>query len=153
MSFGLAHESNKNNVGRIKTSISSTHSRILPDVNKLNRGSSDHISHLQGIFGNQTLHMPEHSNKIGFNFAKIGIQSKLEVSQSGEAYEQEADRVAEQIMGMSISSDSVVSTPTTKDERIYRKCAACEMKEKEEDEKQLNIGRKPSTGSNLGSKW
>ena len=32
---------------------------------------------------------------------KTGIQTKLKVSQPGDVYEQEADRVAEQVMRMS----------------------------------------------------
>jgi hypothetical protein len=96
-----------------------------------------------------------HSQQMGnqaysnarFDFSKIGIQPKLKVSQPGDPYEQEADRVADQVMRM--SSPNHVSSGVSKDEeRIGRKCAACEMKKSEEDE-HLKISRKPSTVSNL----
>lgn len=87
---------------------------------------------------------------IGFNFAKTDIQEKLKVSQPGDVYEQEADRVAEQVMRMS-DSNHISSTETKKEERIHRKCSACEMKkeEEEEEEENLNISRKSSAISNI----
>jgi hypothetical protein len=38
---------------------------------------------------------------IVFDFAKIGIHPKLKIAQPGDVYEQETDRVAEQVMRMS----------------------------------------------------
>jgi hypothetical protein len=38
---------------------------------------------------------------IVFDFAKIGIHPKLKIAQLGDVYEQETDRVAEQVMRMS----------------------------------------------------
>jgi hypothetical protein len=40
-------------------------------------------------------------SNIVSDFAKIGIHPKLKIGQPGEVYEQETDRVAEQVMRMS----------------------------------------------------
>ena len=84
----------------------------------------------------------------GFDFEEIGIlQPKLSVSQPGDIYEQEADVIAEQVMRM--SAEKPIAPPLLRNkENIDRKCAACEMKE-EDEEKILDISRKPSTSSNL----
>ena len=74
------------------------------------------------------------------------FNQKLKVSQPGDAYEQEADRVTEHVMRMPIS-DSSAPTTTAKEQGIDRKCSACE--EKKEEEKNLNISRKPSSTSDL----
>ena len=72
---------------------------------------------------------------------------KPRISQPGDVYEQEADRVAEQIMRMSTLSHTGL-TVSNEEERIDRKCSSCEMKEARE-EKRLNISRKPSASSSL----
>jgi hypothetical protein len=88
------------------------------------------------------------SNRAEFDFAKIGIlQPKLKVSQPNDVYEQEADRVAEQVMRISVPSNTVSYSASNEEEHIARKCTACEIKE-EEDEK-MRISGKPSTTSNL----
>jgi hypothetical protein len=146
MSFALAHQS-KNNSRDSKTSTpakcTSTHHRIK----NLNRDSPEYIFHLQRTIGNQAIQrlMGSSNAAVGFDFAKISIlQPKLKVSQLGDAYEQEADRIAEQVMRMADPSDSVMPQGAAIDEeRIDRKCRACEMS-KEEDKK-LEISRKPST--------
>jgi hypothetical protein len=89
-----------------------------------------------------------------FNFLdnKSIIQAKLKVSQPGDEHEREADRVAEQVMRMSLglSIISSTTTPTNYEEGIDHKCATCEMKEEnEEKDEHLNISRKLSTTSNL----
>jgi Domain of unknown function (DUF4157) len=73
------------------------------------------------------------------------FQPRLKISQPGDVYEQEADRVAEQVIRMS-TSDSVAPMITTTDEAVNLKCSACEMKEEEQHEK-LKISRKPSAAS------
>ena len=50
------------------------------------------------------------------------IQPKLRISQPGDKYEQEADRVAEQVMRM---SDKEVSGPPKSATTIQRKCSSC----------------------------
>ena len=67
-------------------------------------------------------------------------------------YEQEADRIAEQVMRISTSSESTSRKTTTRgEERIDSKCAACEMNEKDEEEedKELKISRMASSVSDL----
>jgi hypothetical protein len=105
--------------------------------------SHDSIIHLQRTIGNQAVQRLMRSN-VGFDFAKIDIQPKLKVSQPGDVYEQEADRVAEKVMRMS-ESDSITSIPN-KEEGIDRKCAACEVKN--ENKKRIEISRKLSESAN-----
>jgi hypothetical protein len=51
-----------------------------------------------------------------------GIQTKLAVSQPGDQYEREADRVAEQVMRMPDSSHSVSGLAALADHSVQRKC-------------------------------
>lgn len=117
-------------------------------VTSLNKDPPDYILHLQRTIGNQAVQRlvrSSNNNPKGFDFSKIGIQPKLKISQPGDTYEQEADRVAEQVMRMSDPLESVINPgEITNDEKIDRKCAACEMKEEEENNK-LQISRKLST--------
>ena len=58
------------------------------------------------------------------------IQRKLVVNEPGDQYEQEADRVAEQVMrmpepGLSTAKSSLHAAPV-----VQRKCAQCEEEEK-----------------------
>ncbi len=74
--------------------------------------SVDHILNLQRIIGN---------NLVG-RFLKSGmLQNKLRVGHPGDKYEQEADRVAEQVMRMpepqKVSKDNF---------HIRRACTKCE---------------------------
>jgi hypothetical protein len=158
MSFALAHKSKTNKSGNDKISTPAKHhSFTYPNhrINNLNRNSVDSIFYLQRAIGNQAVQKLMRSKGAAFDFAKVGIQPKLKVSQPNEEYEQEVDKVAEQIMRMPVSSDLVMPIDSRKDKDIMsRKCAACEMKERkedeDEDEKQLHISRKPSqTVSNL----
>jgi hypothetical protein len=151
MSFALMHQSkNKAADSKISTSAKRSPSHHHDHINSLAMYSHDSIIHLQRTIGNQAVQRLM-ANNVPFNFAKIDIQPKLKVSQPGDIYEQEADRVAEQVMRISIS-DPITSNISRNHQRIdRRKCSACEMKEKEEEEekKNLNISRKPSTISNL----
>ncbi len=75
------------------------------------------------------------------------IQPKLRISQPGDIYEQEAERISEQVMRMQSIPDSDIFSRNGKNEEedviggISHKCAACEKKEREEIP--LNISRKP----------
>jgi hypothetical protein len=112
-------------------------------INNLNENSADYVFQLQRAIGNQAVQRLMHPNNGGgFDFAKIAIQPKLKISQPGDEYEQEADRVAEQVMKMSVLDDSVGPMMSTKEEGIDRKCAVCEMKEEEEEKVNLNISRR-----------
>ncbi len=51
----------------------------------------------------------EQSGEAGKDLKEIGIQTKLTVGAPGDAYEQEADRVASQVMSMSAPPDSSAS--------------------------------------------
>lgn len=145
MSFTLAHQSKTNKAGDAKTSTPTRHSSHHR-INNLDRDSPDSILYLQQAIGDHAVQSLMRSS-TGFDFGKIGIQPKLKISQLGNAYEQEADTVAEQVMRMAIPLDLAAPIMTAKDEeRIARKCAACKTNEKkqDEDEKQLNISRKSS---------
>jgi hypothetical protein len=151
MSFALAHQSKTNNSKDSNTLTPAKHSSSAAHhhIANLNRASPDYIIHLQGTIGNQAVQRLIRSNNAGFDFAKIRIfQPKLMISQPGDEYEQEADKVADQVMRMPDSSDSVIPIEATKHEGIDRKCTACEMKD-EEDEEDLNINRKPLDVSDL----
>ena len=69
-------------------------------VSNLAMNPHDSIIQLQQTIGNQAVQRLMRS-KAGNDAMKNGIQTKLKVSQPGDAYEQEADRVAEQVMRMS----------------------------------------------------
>ena len=70
------------------------------------------------------------------------------MAKAGDAYEQEADRLAEQVMRMS-DSDSITSVvPNKEDKNRFGDAPACEMNE-DAEEQELNISLKQSTPSNL----
>lgn len=66
--------------------------------------TQDYIVHLQPatISNHETSrYTNSNNNAAGFDFVKIGIiQPKLKISQPDDAYEQEADKVADQVMRM-----------------------------------------------------
>ena len=74
------------------------------------------------------------------------MQTKLSVSQPGDIYEQEADRVAEQVMRITDVQENVASLSTMNDDTVGRKCQSCQ----EEEETEMNISRKSYDGD--GSK-
>jgi hypothetical protein len=143
MSFALPRQS-KNNAAGIKTSTAAKHySSTHNHINNLKaKDSPETILYLQRASSNQAVQRIMHSNIAGFDFANISIfQPKLKVSQPEDEYEQEAGKVA-QVMRMSISDDSVVPMMSTKEEDIDRNCAACKIKEEEEDKVNINTSRK-----------
>ena len=97
MSFANDHKS-KNNEKQNKVSPSSNQFS-KNDIKKETNSNQDFILHLQRTIGNQAVQRLMHSN-IKFDFSKIAIQPKLKLSQPGDGYEQEADRVAEHIVHM-----------------------------------------------------
>ena len=76
----------------------------------------------------------------------VPIQAKLTVGAPGDRYEQEADRVADQVMRMSADNAATLSAPP----QIQRLCAGCEdelqrqVEEEEEEEEMLQT--KPQAG-------
>lgn len=107
MSFALVHQ-NKNKGDNDKTPTFSKYSHTLV------KRSNDYFNRLQTI-GNQTASPTNHTS--GFDFAKIGIQPKLKVSQPNDPYEQEADKIADQVMRTSMD-DFVQSSISKNDEKI-----------------------------------
>ena len=76
------------------------------------------------------------------------IQAKLTISRPGDEYEQEADRVADQVMRMPApQSDSagLSITPVTA-HQAQRKCAECE-----EEEEEGKLQRKESGGAEVSA--
>jgi hypothetical protein len=132
--------------------ISKNHFNNLANNNNISNyypQTNNQLQNTNSKTNNQSFKKPFHSN-VNFNFANI--QTKLKVSQPGDVYEQEADRIAEEVMRMSSILDPIITSNTLQNhERIdRRKCSACEMKEKEEEEKKnLDISRKSSTIFNL----
>ena len=84
----------------------------------------------------------------GFDFAKIGIfQPKLRISQPGDEYEHDANKVAEQIMRRP-TTNSIYLTAAKKEKSVDRDCEACgAMQKREKNDKQSNISRKTSIKS------
>jgi len=96
---------------------------------------------------NQYASIPSHSSLSGFNFSNISIlnnsniQTKLKISQPGDRYEKEADRVADQILQMPVSDSDLNSS--YKESHLHQKCSNCQMKESDGEEKdKLKISRK-----------
>jgi hypothetical protein len=134
------HQSNGNK--EVDSKVSASHSKPSHNANDFVMDSGDSINHLQRTVGNQVVQKLARSSSRGaeFDFARIEVQPKLKVSQPNDPYEQEADRVAGQVIRMQTAN---LSTPRSNKtaETIGRKCEACEMK-KEEEKKNLMISRK-----------
>jgi hypothetical protein len=83
-------------------------------------------------------------NRNNISEVHHNIQTKLKVSQPGDDYEQEADRVAEQVMRMPSLKQPYFSTISDDDEnkKIGRKCKSCED---EEDSEKFKISRKENS--------
>jgi hypothetical protein len=95
-------------------------------------GSQSPIIQIQQIIGNQTVQQLVRSGKI---------QAKLSLSQPGDIYEQEAGRVAEEVMRLSPSEESPLPQRDSEYQQIGRKCKRCE---EEEEFENIIIGRKES---------
>ena len=148
LSFALGPQS-KNEEARNKTSATPVkHSSHGGGVSRMAMTSHDSIIHLQKTIGNQAVQRLLRS-KARDDAMMTGIQTKLKISQPGDTYEQEADRVAEHIMKMS-DLGHVDLTVSREEERIDRKCSKCEMKKEErnEHENKLDTSQKLSTKPN-----
>jgi hypothetical protein len=101
----------------------------------------DQILFLQRTIGNQA---------VGRLLKSGALQAKLRIGQPGDVYEQEADRVAEQVMRMpdpKVSNETKISNPAVNNS-IQRKCPGCKKGikiEKEEEEEKLQ--KKEASGS------
>jgi len=92
-------------------------------------------AHLQRAYGNQAVLQM-------MKLSRPSIQPKLVVNEPGVAYEQEADRVADQVMRMPAPEFSIAAAPP----QISRKCTACE----EEDKKKLQTKPAGPAGATPG---
>lgn len=110
-----------------------TPAKTSSDNRNLTKSAGDPAIHLQQMSGNQNVPRLTHSS-ARFDFVKIGIQPKLKVSQPGDVYEQEADRVAEQVMRMP-TPDPIHPVVLTKEEKVN-----------------LKISTRPVSGSALETK-
>lgn len=70
-------------------------------------------------------------------FAQLQMQAKLKIGQPGDKYEQEADRVAKEVMHM---PDPQVPQPEEEEKHIQTQPLAREISEAEEVEKGLGPG-------------
>ena len=103
--------------------------------------TADIILQLQRTAGNQAVQKLIKSR---------ALQAKLKIGQPNDIYEQEADRVAEQVMRMpepEVSNETKVSNPA-RNNSIQRKCPGCKkgtkIEKEEEDEK---LQKKEASGS------
>jgi len=69
---------------------------------------------------------PTQAPPLGHDFSRISIQPKLTVSQPDDPYEQEADRVAGEVMRMGDPMMSGGGVMRSRQDTIHRQCAACE---------------------------
>ena len=130
MSFALLHQN--------KHKQASTQAKHTPHhrINNFAMDSHDSIILLQPTIGNQAVGIMR--SNIGFDFGKIDIQPKFKVSQHRDEYEQEADRISEQVMRMS-DSDSTTSSGPNKEEGKDLKFNELNFKKMEGEKKNIKI--------------
>lgn len=101
----------------------------------------DQILFLQRTIGNQA---------VGRLIKSGALQAKLRIGQPGDIYEQETDRVAEQVMRMpepQVSNETKVSNPA-ENNSLQRKCPGCNKGIKiEKEEEEENLQKKEASGS------
>jgi hypothetical protein len=94
--------------------------------------AQEQFAHIHSTYGNQAvLRMISHSTPA--------IQAKLTVNQPGDAFEQEADRVANQVMRMTAPGMVQRSSTCQNEGKLQRKCAECE------EEKKTGLQRKEAS--------
>lgn len=103
----------------------------------IQRHTSENADYSQRASNEYPVQRVANHNEALFNFAKIGIQPKLKVSHPSDEYEQEADRVAEQVMRMPLAISKIAG--------IDRECSTCELNENQK----IEIGRTTSLASSL----
>lgn len=112
------------------------------------KGINDRLGFLQRNLGNGLLSVSPNWPALGQGVqpAKaLPIQAKLMVGPTDDHYEQEADRVADQIMNLQSPPALVKSSGPT---LLQAKCAACE--EEEEQKKEVGVVRRDAA-ENLGN--
>jgi Domain of unknown function (DUF4157) len=165
MSFGLAHEGRITKIGDSKISSSAKHQASALHSSTSNSASAtaavglapNSLSYVQRALGNDnnnhdqsakwTMVRSTNASDNTFSSAREinnNLQPKLKVSQPGDIYEQEADKVADQIMMMAPST--VLTSRPSSDNEISSRCNSCnKMKDEEKGFKKLRISRKPSS--------
>ncbi len=144
-SNNIFHSSNSSSFVNFDKSQNS----FLSNTSKLSNLEQDdsyrynNILNLQKTAGNQAV---QKLIKSGY------IQTKLKVSHPSDPYEQEADRIAEQIVKNDFFTSSSLRSESSNraDIIVNRKCNACEIKQElkdEEEQKDLKINRKNDDGS------
>jgi hypothetical protein len=142
LSFQFVHNNKTSNASQEKQHTSFASSKHFSDkelpIHTYFSSSFLHPIHgLQQTVGNQAVQKLVRSDII---------QAKLKVSHPNDVYEQEADRVAEQVMRMSVNAEDIASLTTIDDERIFdRKCQTCQ----DEDDKEM-IHRRTTDKSEYG---
>ena len=125
-------ESAKSNISRFSFFDNQKHSYFkssnLENDNLEGTNSGNYLLKLQQTAGNQAV-------QLFIKKAGIQTKSKLKVISPSDIYEQEADRVAEQVMN--VHFDNRIGGPISGG-KIGRKCQSC----KEEEEKKMLIHRK-----------
>lgn len=114
----------------------------LPFWNSLKNDShdSDNIIHLQRTVGNQAVQ----------RLVKFGvIQASLRISDPSDGYEQEADRIVDQVTNSSVLDFTAVTQHVDGD-KASRKCTACEVNKNGKEV--VKISRKPTSPSSLETK-
>ena len=99
-----------------------------------NGGIARQLASLHSMYGNQAiLRTLAHAPAV--------LQTKLAVNKPGDEFEQEADRVADQVMRMTPAPaiQRKCSSCAAEEEKVQRKCAECEQ-----EEKQTGLQRKES---------
>jgi Domain of unknown function (DUF4157) len=169
MSFALAQQRKVSTVADTKTSASADHHAPILHSNNDNSYSTaavglaaNSLFYVQRAIGNNNHNTPDsrsdNNNNNKFDCPRRinnnnSLQPKLKVSQPGDFYEQEADRIAEKVMSMpSVSFFYPASRPNgkaTEGKEIDKKCTACESKGQQQEKIEIEISRKPSYSSSL----
>jgi Domain of unknown function (DUF4157) len=139
MSSAQLHQSKTSSAKDIETTISAKYPSC--HNNTLRMDSRDGIDHLHQPIGSQAVQRLIDSN-TAFDFARIAIQPKMKISQPTDSYEEEADRLADQVMTMSISSPA--TSPRRNGESANNKCSGCNMKDEEEKDNMPSMSREVS---------
>jgi Domain of unknown function (DUF4157) len=124
----------------------------LPTNNPPVQTATDGATNLQEAqFADEQSLLPEinEHRPLSHDISRISLrrpQTQLTVSQPGDPYEQEANRVANQVMGMAIPQPLEAPIIQPRQDSLQRKCAACL---EEEEELQTKTLLQPSSNSDL----
>lgn len=101
-------------------------SETIPEIDQTNLKVEPVQRSIEGVARSSSVPM------WGHDFSKVSVlpvQRKLTVSQPDDPYEQEADRVADQVMRMQIPESNEALVMQSRGEGVDRKCADCEEEE------------------------